>query len=651
MSGVALCLTAWLGCRAPGPSEVPEPVRDPASSEAPEPACYPGPFKASEPACYPAVEQQDPGPIVHMDIGELRSCAAHQSGAVTCRGGKQPPVVFHGLGDAVEVAARDDQPCVRTRDGEVWCWWFESADTPPARLDDRTDAVQIADNRLTGELFVVRRDGSVTRHPHEGPTTVVAGIVDAVGVASGHSLVCFLRENGGASCIDELLGKPLVARVIPDARDLVSLTVGSAQVCGVTASGEARCWQWGIDGFAFGARPIPMLAPIARMAAGNGFACGLNSDGVACWGRVPWPIGPTVAGLADVEELFAGPRQLCARTKAGAVWCLGEDSHGQLGDGISASGFGVNRFLSLRALAAARGVTCAAAEGGVLHCWGTAEGWTRPVQVGRIVEAARMVVSEAAVCVHTAKAVRCRRLPSVDAGGALSIDMTWRALPASADTIDVDLQNTTVCALRKEGMVDCWDLDAASAAARPAGSVDGAVALALATDGEQIYVRTAAGAVRCLGPAGECVPTTSLRDVVELAAGARHLCVLTGGGVVHCVGSGGEGQLGGVPLGLGERVTLAGRYLAIDAFHDRTCAITELERVVECWGSWGRKRSSTPQEIAGFTRAGGAIAVGERHVCIGLEDGTVECLGKNQRGELGNGRAALVPRPRRLPWR
>ena len=45
-----------------------------------------------------------------------------------------------------------------------------------------------------------------------------------------------------------------------------------------------------------------------------------------------------------------------------------------------------------------------------------------------------------------------------------------------------------------------------------------------------------------------------------------------------------------------------------------------------------------------------AITTGATHVCIGLADGTVKCMGgENRAGELGNGRAANVPRPRLLP--
>lgn len=585
-----------------------------------------------------------------MDIGATLSCAVHQGGTVTCRGSRRPPAVVHGLRDAVEVAARASEPCARTAAGEVWCWWHESADAP-TRLDERTDAVQIADDQLTGRLFVLRRDGSVTRHPPGGPAQAVAGIVDATAVAAGHSFVCVLHADGGASCIDELLEDTPVVRAVPGPPDLVQLTVGGREACGVTGAGDVRCWQVSTVTRELLTWPVPKSVQAGRVAAGNGFACSLHRGSVACWGRTPWPTtGPTIVGLAEVDEIFAGPRQLCARTTTGSMWCLGSDQHGQIGDGRRHGQSGANHMVGLRALAAASDVTCAAVEDGALFCWGTAEAWTRPTHVGQFAGIAQLVASESAICVRDAEAVRCRGLPHVDKAGSLLLDASWRTLPASADAIDVDLHHTTACALRRDGLLTCWELDAESVQARQAGRVDDATALVLATEGRTVYVRTATGAVRCLGHANQCVPTASLQDVAAIAAGDRHLCTLTKSGVVRCASGDREGQLGGAPRRPMEPVTVEGRYRAIDAFGDQTCAITEPARAIVCWGAAQGQWWTEPRHIEGFAGAAAMITVGARHVCVGLEDGTVECRGANRSGELGNGRAAIVPRPRRLSW-
>jgi hypothetical protein len=593
----------------------------------------------------PAEARLERDPLVNMDVGEELSCAAHRSGKVTCRGDRRPPAVIARLPDAVETAARDDRPCARTAGGEVWCWWYDSFDAP-TRLDERTDALQLADNRYTSELFVLRRDGTVTGHPLEGPATAIFGVTDALAVAAGGSLTCVLHAHGGVSCIDALHSGTPTLRPAPGARDLVQVSVGSREVCGVTRQGALQCWRGEIDSLVLARWVVPEQPPLTRIAAGTQFACGLASDGtISCWGDMPWPAtGPRIQGLPTATELFGGPRQMCARTTDEATWCWGSDSRGQIGDGMTHNSAGTIRLPGLRMLAAARDVSCAALQDGTLYCWGTAELWTAPVQVGQIARAAQIAVSEAAICARTADAVRCRGLPHIDDNSrAPRSDATWRSPSSVTDALDLDLQGTTACALRRDGHVDCWDIEAAPAVIRRDVRVEGGMGLAQPGHGHGIYIRTSGGEVRCLGPTEECMATSGLHNVRAIAVGTRHLCALIGSGVVQCVD-------GDTSRQRPELFTLAGRYLAIDAYQRRSCAITAPERAVVCWGAARGLQSAVPEELAGLAGPAVAIAVGEWHVCVSLEDGTVDCRGgHNRSGELGNGRAGVVPRPRRLP--
>lgn len=307
--------------------------------------------------------------MVHVDIGEAQSCAAHRSGKVTCRGSGRPAMVVTGLQDVVEVAARDTRPCARTSRGEVWCWRYDSGD-PPERLDDRNDALQLADSRHSGDLFVLRGDGTVTRNSLDGSTRTIADVSDAVGVAAGGLFACILHAHGGASCIDELEDTPTL-RPVTDSHDLAQLVVGGREVCGVTRAGAVRCWKAGIDTPQLDPWDASLRLPGVRLAAGHEFACALTGDGaVDCWGRPPWPAnGPRVEGLSGVTDLFAGPRQVCARKSDESMWCWGDDLRGQIGDGQLPREFGTTRISGVQALAAGPNVTCAAAKDGPVRCW------------------------------------------------------------------------------------------------------------------------------------------------------------------------------------------------------------------------------------------------------------------------------------------
>ena len=177
------------------------------------------------------------------------------------------------------------------------------------------------------------------------------------------------------------------------------------------------------------------------------------------------------------------------------------------------------------------------------------------------------------------------------------------------------------------------------------------------------------------------VTGAGLGAVDDLAIGAHHTCALSGGGV-RCWGEGARGQLGtglttslsapSVPA-IGGGVPLAG-VVAISAGGDRTCVL--VADGVRCWGD-GVPDAQQPE---GFRGAASVVAAGEgfacaafadpravrcsgaddrgqsaarqpvltgamiagmsagsKHACVVLEDGSVQCWGANDYGQLGDG--------------
>ena len=209
------------------------------------------------------------------------------------------------------------------------------------------------------------------------------------------------------------------------------------------------------------------------------------------------------------------------------------------------------------------------------------------------------------------------------------------------------------CSLQKAGMLECWG----------------------ANDAGQLGDRTSTS--RPLPAAVVNGDTPS-----ELALGARHTCALYAGKSIQCWGDGSRGQLGtGLTMPLSAptlvvnwRGTPMTDATAIAAGGDRSCALTP--DGVRCWGD-GKADAEEPSGwhgaaalvavgvghvCAAFTeprllrctgddasgQSAGAqpilpgatlisVAAGAKHSCVVLDDGSVQCWGSNEHGQLGDG--------------
>ncbi len=148
---------------------------------------------------------------------------------------------------------------------------------------------------------------------------------------------------------------------------------------------------------AFKAELAINLTNVAQLAAGNSFTCALLTDGtVSCWGMnnsaqigtgafssnvsTPTP----VAGLSGVTSITSGMEHTCALKSDGTVWCWGEASNGQIGDGVghslTSTQPGVSTWVGTPTQAvgvsnateiyAGSYHTCALISDGTMLCWG-----------------------------------------------------------------------------------------------------------------------------------------------------------------------------------------------------------------------------------------------------------------------------------------
>lgn len=198
---------------------------------------------------------------------------------------------------------------------------------------------------------------------------IVAGISDAVdvGVGSGHA--CYRKQSGQVACFgmngSGQLGNgttsssTLAAPGSTVALSNVSkLAVGGMHTCALLNDQTIRCWGENSSGQLGDGTTTNRSAPVAvsggftaiRIAASYFSTCVVNwNNRVFCWGSAAQgalgnnstlnatnPSGP-LTGPSPAVDVVMGAFHGCARTAAGALWCWGYNSNGQIGDGTTAN--------------------------------------------------------------------------------------------------------------------------------------------------------------------------------------------------------------------------------------------------------------------------------------------------------------------------
>jgi len=362
-------------------------------------------------------------------------------------------------------------------------------------------------------------------------------------------------------------------------------------------------------------------------AAGNTAVLTLPTPGAA--GSLSANKNIKISGRSNTVEIVSSKHSAfdthrCARFANGGIRCWGNNDSGQLGVGNTnvigddewpiTSGTSPSLGFLATQIAAGEEFTCALADGGAIKCWGKND----TGQAGQDNSAGNPTINSPP-------------MSTLNLGGA-------RAKQVAAG-------NSTACALLDNGSVRCW------------GDNDhGEIGVTGNTGGPYGF-----GVHPSSITSAPAVSLPANRFATQISLGAHFACALLDDGKVFCWGSHGFGRLGqntaasfsNTPLEVALPVGAHGKPIQISCGFGHSCALLG-DGSVMCWGAGGNGRlgnggtsnigssAVSPSRIADATvvsllRPALKVEVGGSHSCALLDDGRIQCWGRNAEGQLGLG--------------
>ncbi len=331
-------------------------------------------------------------PSTSLGIMDSHTCALTVAGGVECWGSNTygrlgngnlgtnattpSPVVGLSSG-VVAVSVGTYNSCALTEDGAVKCW-------------GRNNYGQLADGTTNDSDVPVDIAGLP-----DGITAVSVGGYHICALTNGGAVWCWGHNDAGQVGNGTFIDSPVPVAVQDLSSGVASIAAGFLHTCAITETGTAKCWgsngngKLG-DGFATSRNtPVDVVGlpgPVAVISLQQNHTCAVTEAGAAyCWGygnegelgnsangnsNTPVPVTGLDSGVATIEVGWA---HTCAATTAGAAFCWGYNSQGQLGDGGTAQANTpqpVGGLSNVVALAAGQYHTCALTKLGAVACWG-----------------------------------------------------------------------------------------------------------------------------------------------------------------------------------------------------------------------------------------------------------------------------------------
>ena len=263
---------------------------------------------------------------------------------------------------SVATATERAQSCARAADGTARCW-------------GRNGNGQLGDGTTTDRPAPVTVQYNTTGDPAH---VVLAALTNVVTVTTGGFHSCATTTDGRIWCWglnnagqlgDNTTTERHYAAPVQGITTAVSIAAGAAHTCAILGDGSVNCWGDNTHGQvgdgSTTARHVPVVVTLTEgfppatakataITAGDGHTCALlDNTSLRCWGANgvgqigdgtntdrPNPTAPS--GLGDppsqistlVTSVSAGRSDTCAALIDTTASCWGDNSHGQLGDGV-----------------------------------------------------------------------------------------------------------------------------------------------------------------------------------------------------------------------------------------------------------------------------------------------------------------------------